>query len=594
MILKSLHIENFRALEAVDIKFQPMTVIIGENDVGKTSCMLALKTLFESKKLETDADLFRRDRALSVVLDAKFDCPSPTPEQKRFVSTAGGIHARCTYALREDREITLKCAVPKDERFREIGKQGVAQLRKTLKGLAVGGASDKVSKPDAIELLQGYINDTLTPQDYGEDWLTVKDNEFAKLLPEFVFIPVNRDLETNLKMTDTSLFGKLFRPLLKAALQGDDVGDSLRDVRERLKAGVAGRVEELQELLRAQLNNDSVALTHEVDLDPIKGVKFDFGMDDERAENIPIENRGAGIHNNLVLAMFRLLAKHGTRNFILAIEEPENSLHPRGQREMLWALQHVAETAQVICTTHSSIFLDLGRLEDNIVLTRTTKGNTIARSFQPDNLRELRELLGLRVSDALLSGGGNCAMIVEGPTEVGAYPHFFDCAGHNLRALGISIIDAGGSNFQKIRQLLMVLNVYDIPSIVVLDQDAAKTAADLKRYGPGGKLPNLRSVHLLKEGTFETYLPLDVAVEVINDKHAGGEKIMVSDIDEAKNREAELERVLYAKKGSGARFEHFKVEFGELVGRKMCERKMELHPEIKAICDDVARIANEV
>lgn len=593
MRLKTLHLENFRALEAMDIEFHPMTVIIGENDVGKTSCMLAIKTLFESKKLETEADLFMRDRSRSLVVAAQFDCPSPTPEQARFVTQRGHICARCTYAFGETRTIELRCGVPKDERFREIDRQKVDQVRNTLVKLGVGGADNKPTKADAQERLQVWIKENLKPNDFEEEWLDVKDTDFAKLLPDFVFIPVNRDLETNLKMTETSLFGKLFRPLLKSALQGDEVGASLHDVRERLKCGVRGRVDELQELLRAQLNNDSVALTHEVDLDPIKGVTFDFGMDDERAKNIPIANRGAGIHNNLILAMFRLLAQHGAKNFILGIEEPENSLHPRGQREMLWALQRVAKTAQVICTTHSSIFLDLGRLEDNIVLVRTAKGNTIARSFKTENLPKLRELLGIRVSDALLSGGGNCAIILEGPTEQGAYPHFFRIAGHNPRRLGVSIINAEGSDFDKIKRLLMVLERYDIPSVVVLDKDATKCADDLRRFGTDGPLPNLKKVFLLERGTFETYIPLDIAIHVINERFEG-EEITVEDIDESKNREKEFQRVLYEKKEPGARFEHFKVEFGELVGRRMCELKQELHPEIKTICDEVARLADKV
>ena len=52
--------------------------------------------------------------------------------------------------------------------------------------------------------------------------------------------------------------------------------------------------------------------------------------------------------------------------------------------------------------------------------------------------------------------------------------------------------------------------------------------------------------------------------------------------------------MLYEKKGPGARFEHFKVEFGELVGRRMCELKRELPSEIKTICDEVAGFASEV
>jgi len=62
MRLKRLHIENFRALERMDIAFHPMTVIVGENDVGKTSCMLAIQTLFERKKLDDENDYFKAEK----------------------------------------------------------------------------------------------------------------------------------------------------------------------------------------------------------------------------------------------------------------------------------------------------------------------------------------------------------------------------------------------------------------------------------------------------------------------------------------------------------------------------------------------------
>ncbi|HUU85668.1 MAG TPA: hypothetical protein VM243_19390 [Phycisphaerae bacterium] len=74
-------------------------------------------------------------------------------------------------------------------------------------------------------------------------------------------------------------------------------------------------------------------------------------------------------------------------------------------------------------------------------------------------------------------------------------------------------------------------------------------------------------------------------------EHFEGEQIAVEDIDAEKDREKEFQRVLYEKKGMGARFEHFKVEFGELIGRRMQEQKVALHDEIKAIVDNVAALA---
>jgi len=60
MRLKSLKVKNFRALRDLPIDFSNMTVIIGENDSGKTSIMLALEVFFNAKKLTDPADYFKK------------------------------------------------------------------------------------------------------------------------------------------------------------------------------------------------------------------------------------------------------------------------------------------------------------------------------------------------------------------------------------------------------------------------------------------------------------------------------------------------------------------------------------------------------
>ena len=61
MRLRSVYIKNFRALREVTISFSNMTVIIGENDCGKTSVMLALQVFFEAKKLNDESDYFKKE-----------------------------------------------------------------------------------------------------------------------------------------------------------------------------------------------------------------------------------------------------------------------------------------------------------------------------------------------------------------------------------------------------------------------------------------------------------------------------------------------------------------------------------------------------
>jgi predicted ATP-dependent endonuclease of OLD family len=321
-------------------------------------------------------------------------------------------------------------------------------------------------------------------------------------------------------------------------------------------------------------------------------------MSDERVDQIPIENRGAGIQNSFILALFRTYAKYETPNFILAIEEPENSLHPRAQREMRWAMQDLSKKSQVICTTHSPVFLDLGRLEDNVVLRRKSDGATEPSYFSLHTVKEINELkdiIGVKVSDALLGGGGNCTLIVEGETELYAYPHLFRCIGLNPRSLGISIISAGGSDVEKMSMHARILNAYNLPCIIVLDKNKEKEAEELRAK----KIPNVRAVYVLQKGNFEEYLPKEIVIEVINEiclKNLPDElrknvqQISKFDIDESKPIENQLRRLVH-ERYVGERFPFLKLPLGQEVGKRMVERGIKPDDEIATILTSAKDIA---
>ena len=47
MRIEKIHIKGFRNFEDEEIFFQPKTLIIGANDVGKTNLLYALRILFD-------------------------------------------------------------------------------------------------------------------------------------------------------------------------------------------------------------------------------------------------------------------------------------------------------------------------------------------------------------------------------------------------------------------------------------------------------------------------------------------------------------------------------------------------------------------
>ncbi len=97
-----------------------------------------------------------------------------------------------------------------------------------------------------------------------------------------------------------------------------------------------------------------------------------------------------------------LLAYLPERGRIYLIEEPENGIHPRALEAVYQSLSSVYE-GQVLCATHSPVFLNLAKLEDLLCFARTESGATdIVRGDHHPRLREWRQEVSL--GDLLASG----------------------------------------------------------------------------------------------------------------------------------------------------------------------------------------------
>jgi len=308
-----------------------------------------------------------------------------------------------------------------------------------------------------------------------------------------------------------------------------------------------------------------------------------------------IQNRGAGTQNNLIIALFRLIADlRLTGYFIFAMEEPENSLHPKAQRQLLSVIQEISAETQVIISTHSPVFIDRSKFENNILLTRKSEGNTVAKTFDSSILNQIRTDLGIRASDALLKGGGNCAILVEGNTEEDGFPIFMEMLGMSEFRLGIAIINLGGSDFQKTRNIAQLLFAYDIPCVIVLDADAKKCAEDLLRVKEAS-LHNIREVICLSRGTIEDYYPLDIVAQVINQELSPKEPVSPEGFDSSKHGKERLndfKKVMHDH-GAGDSIEYLKSLLGSIGTKLLQEKGSKLDEELIKIFHLVKAIVEE-
>jgi len=541
MQITHVEIRNFRALQSVSVPLSGFSVLLGENDVGKTSFLHALDKYFIGKKLDDPADWFKED----------------TSEDIRIVLTFG------------------KC--PTDQ---------LAGLCRT-DGSVVVSKVFPFGKPPQVRAVLDDGSAVDVPKPLLEAWFSSE---------RFHFIPVRRDLAVQFSMGKTALLGKTLRARMKAKLADGSAAESLTELSGILADSIAEPRARLEAFLQQQMHNDAIRLGFdELEVDPIEGVRFLVRLSDDRVNNVNIENRGAGTQNNLIIALFRLIAELTTEGYlILAMEEPENSLHPKAQRQLLSVIQEISAKSQVVVTTHSPIFIDRSRFENNILMTRTTSGNTVAKTFDVSLLDQVRTDLGIRASDALLKGGGNCAVLVEGATEEDGFPTFMEMCGLSEFRLGIAIINMDGSDFQKARTVAQLLHAYSIPCVIVLDRNAQKTVEDLERV-KAASLPNIKRVFCLKRGNIEDYFPLEIVAEVVNQQLSPARPLTAASFDASKSGEERLRnfREVMNAHGAGDSIRYLKKQLGGLGARLMKEREVPLDPELHELFDVVRAVADQ-
>lgn len=542
MYITHANILNFRALQAVSIPFMQFSVLLGENDVGKSSVLYALDAFFQNKKISDPESFFKRDTDKNIKIELTFDNPPDNQELNKF--------------KRSDSTIVIT----KDYAFDESP--------------VVESILDDDSKCDV-------------KKDILNNWFSANN---------FHFIPVRRDLNVQFSMNKTALLGKMLRAKMKSVIESGDANESLQKLQQILKESLKDPQDALQSYLQEQLHNEQIKLNFEdVIVDPVEGIDFSVRLSDDRADDILIQNRGAGTQNNLIIALFRLIASMNVGEyFIFVMEEPENSLHPKAQRQLLAVLQEISQKSQVIVTTHSPVFLERSKFENNIILTRTIKGNTVAKTFNVDLLDQLRIDLGIRPSDALLKGGGNCAILVEGNTEEEGFPVFMEMLGLSEFQLGIAIINMHGCDTKRVRNISRLLLAYDIPCVVVLDNNAQQTEEDIKREAQAS-LPNIKKIFRLSKGNIEDYFPLEIVADVINEELNPTSPVTIDDFDSSKHGDERLDnfkKVMFDH-GAGSSKSFLKSRLG-LVGTKMMrERSIPLDEEIKEIFNKVKKIVNE-
>ena len=428
MRIEKIHIKGFRNFEDEEIFFQPKTLIIGANDVGKTNLLYALRILFDKSISEHDLDL--KDS------DYNAYCNTDTVEITATIC-----------------DVTEECLL---STFGGAVKDGVVLIRYSN------------SKNGQYSIWMGYDENVLT--EYST-------RQYIKRL-NMQYVDTNRDLFKFLKHERLQIL-HISKELLKEEQKLADE-ENTKEIQNKLNE-INNQISSLNYVASA-LENVNIELSElSVDNEDQK-IRFIAGESDagKLLDNLTLSFStgdnllsigGDGRNNQIFLATW--IAKQNIQKNVdhvtfYAIEEPEAHLHPHQQRKLSTYIQEKFGE-QVFITTHSPHIASKFN-PANIVRLYTIKKKTYAAcSGCSDFMKVAFQDFGYRLN--ALSAECffvNGVFLVEGVSEVLFYTALAKEIGVDLDRTNISILSVEGVGFKP---YIAVCNALNISWVMRTDND---------------------------------------------------------------------------------------------------------------------------
>jgi putative ATP-dependent endonuclease of the OLD family len=446
MKIESIQIQGIKSHQKTQIDLAEYSVIVGENNSGKSTILLAVLWFFGEQKINA---LQVSQRVEDVFVEIEFSGIAP---DSGLASVA------------KERNATIR-AGKKREKFDE-----------------------KATGPEYF----------FKAQDGSYQVLKKLPDEF-----DLFYVPAVRSLTDELKLTATSSYNKLVQKVLASRIgkEGDKedhfakIMKAIKGLSDFMSEGDNGALKKMAEVIKANmLSYQGVELGFDfkslsVDelikncLDPHTKIE---GFDSK----FPVSAQGDGFQRSLTFSLITSLAEQDSTSNRLAlylIEEPELFLHPNHQMYFRTKLVAMASKAgnQVLVTSHSPYFVsnvsDYSQIKRAYLKNRETIVSQLSKSDVENICAEngklmadatnavgpknwdrkkleneakriaeddhLRYLLWIdpRRANAFLSGK---VILVEGSTEKSFFSYLFDSSdspfGADSRTADVAVVDVNG------------------------------------------------------------------------------------------------------------------------------------------------------
>lgn len=403
MKIRTIGIKGFRGYSSpIEIEVGDLLVLVGKNDIGKSTVLEALDIFFNdgkgSVKLDKDdinkTNLANGDDCIeifvefeevpaSIVIDATNET---TLADEHLLTSAGTLKVIKRYPKAGNAKVFISAHHPTASGCKDLLLKKNADLKKLVldQGLVCQDKTKNSELRKAIWNGQGELE--LQDSEIEVAKIDAKNiwEQLRAYMPLYSLFQADRknsdgdsEVQDPMRLAVREILGD---PAIQAELT--KVADTVKSRLDEVAAQTLNKLDELNPEIASSLNPqipDPASLKW---ADVFKNVAI------AGDEEIPINKRGSGVKRLILISFFRAEAERrqreaGLPSVVYAIEEPETSQHPEHQRALILALVELSKTAgtQIVLTSHSPEIVKQLQF-DNLLLIA---------GQQPEDIRNVQE-----------------------------------------------------------------------------------------------------------------------------------------------------------------------------------------------------------
>jgi predicted ATP-dependent endonuclease of OLD family len=469
MKIKRIKIEGFRCLKKVDINLEDdLTLIVGENDSGKSSVIDALNIITQNKNIDNtdfnyDTDIINLEIEIdNYVFIKTYKKGDQDVTLENFVAKPTKTYISNLKVWLEDEELDL-----------EENESTIKDIAKTF-GLTVRSNSNINNLKDN---LLDLINTNIDNAEFE-----IKNATF----PKFNNIQLNGRQFENV----STFFKEVFLREKQSNIWQEKINHD-----ETIEEFITKTLNEYSKTISEQIKDNGIFDKLKLYLQDLSDIKIipEFMSKElninarviflENGGEINLEKKGDGTKRRITMALLEFKKDQdlleSDQSTIYLLDEPDTHLHVKAQIELLDTMRSFTQdNNQVIITSHSPFLINSVNPRQ-IRLLENTYHDTKVRRLK-DNIDSSDRLLkNLGIENVYLFFS-RWILIVEGETEESFIPAFYlRKTGRSIKSNLIRIINSKGIN-NIVGFSSAILELHNRNNIsIVYDNDATEDLTEL-------------------------------------------------------------------------------------------------------------------